>query len=65
MQLKTRYKEKERILKTCTSRIGTNAGFKDLLLPGGSKDFLRLVVTSEAVDSALDQNQTELAVLVL
>ena len=45
---------------TCTSKQNIN-----LLLPGRRKNFLGLVVTSKSVNTALHQNQSELAVLVL
>jgi len=36
-----------------------------LVLPGGGKDLAGLVVTSKTVDAGLDEDETELAVLVL
>jgi hypothetical protein len=40
-------------------------GSENLLLPGGRELLGALVVASQAVDTALDQNQAELGVLVL
>lgn len=40
-------------------------GGRGLVLPGGGKDTDGLVVTGQTVDTGLDENQTELGVLVL
>lgn len=41
------------------------AGGGRLVLPGGGEDTDGLVVTSQTVDTGLDQNEAELGVLVL
>lgn len=41
------------------------AGSGGLVLPGGREDTDGLVVTGKTVDTRLDQNETELGVLVL
>jgi hypothetical protein len=41
------------------------AGSSGLVLPGGGQDTDGLVVTGKTVDSGLDENETELGVLVL
>lgn len=47
-------------------RLGNeSAGSGGLVLPGGGKDTDRLVVTGKTVDTGLDKNQAELAILVL
>lgn len=40
-------------------------GFDDVLLPGRRESLNRLVVAGEAVDTGLDQNETELGIEVL
>lgn len=47
-------------------RLSDNgAGSSGLVLPGGREDTDGLVVTGQTVDSGLDENETELGVLVL
>lgn len=47
-------------------RLSDNgAGSSGLVLPGGGQDTDGLVVTSQTVDSGLDENEAELGVLVL
>lgn len=45
--------------------LADQGGYEDLLLPGRRKLLGALVVTCQPVDTALDQNQTKLGILVL
>ena len=54
------------IPQNTTRHLGDDgAGGGGLVLPGGRQDTDGLVVASETVDTRLDENETELGVLVL
>lgn len=52
-------------MKMCTRLSNEGGSSGGLVTPGGGEDTDGLVVTRQTVDTRLDENQAELAVLVL